>query len=401
MKKDTVSEVSRGFLLASAGMGTFFFVPLFADTLTESRVAIGLLFSFTALITLVAQPLFGHFSDQLRVRKPFIVVGILLNGLIYFGYPLASTILMLLFLRGLQGLTSSIYTPTTPAIIADATSPSERGQAMGKWNKYSSIGTLLGVLASGIIAYLTTSFALIFYFAGLMFVSSALLLQIRVEEPKISLIRELKMDIDRQSIQMSVPSGNPKLRCVYLFCLINVVVMIGSGSVYTFLSIYMQTSLHANMLLIGAYYFVEFCAQGLLFQWFGSLSDRVGRKPIVMLGTLLYAVVFAGYALVQNLYLFFLVCIGSGMKWAAFYAAGLSWVSDMAPESSRGRELGYYSGSHSAGWIIGPLVGGFLAEVYGIQILFVMAMTFPLLGLSLLIPLKETRPSSIVLKRSW
>jgi DHA1 family multidrug resistance protein-like MFS transporter len=106
--------------------------------------------------------------------------------------------------------------------------------------------------------------------------------------------------------------------------------------------------------------------------------------------------VFAGYALIQNLYLFLIICILNGIKWAAFYGAGLAWVSDLAPEDSYGRELGYYSGSQSAGWIFGPLLGGFLADIYSLQTMFIFVIIFPLIGFILLIPLKESRKRPIL-----
>ena len=183
MANDTVVSVSWGFMIASVGMGIFFYIPLFADTLTESKAAIGSLFSLTAVITVLMQPLFGRYSDQKRKRKPFIVSGILFTGVIYLFYPFVGTIFVLLIFRSFQGLTISIYMPITPALIADVTTPSERGQAIGKWNEYSSIGILIGVIACGVITYLTKSFTPTFYFTGLMFVSSALLIQTKVNEP--------------------------------------------------------------------------------------------------------------------------------------------------------------------------------------------------------------------------
>ena len=113
-------------------------------------------------------------------------------------------------------------------------------------------------------------------------------------------------------------------------------------------------------------------AEMLTANYFGILSDRVGRKPIIVAGTTLAAIVVALYTLSDNVwYLTFMHGI-HGIGAAATVAPAIAMIADCAACSDRGRQMGWFDYSTFLGYIIGAVVGGFMVEITGASLGFVI-----------------------------
>jgi MFS family permease len=123
--------------------------------------------------------------------------------------------------------------------------------------------------------------------------------------------------------------------------------------------------------------------------FFGQLSDTYGRYRLMMLGMLslmglfvTVIVMFRGHF--QIVYLSpFLAIFGVGSF--AFAPAALASLGDFAPEGGRGTTMGVYSIVISLGTIIGPLLGGYLLDQYGLVSLFYAALIILMLALGVTI----------------
>lgn len=99
--------------------------------------------------------------------------------------------------------------------------------------------------------------------------------------------------------------------------------------------------------------------------YFGILSDRVGRKPIIVAGTTLAAVVVTLYALWDNVWYLTVMHGIHGIGAAATVAPAIAMIADHANEADRGRQMGWFDYSTFLGYIIGAVVGGFLIDLAG------------------------------------
>ena len=94
----------------------------------------------------------------------------------------------------------------------------------------------------------------------------------------------------------------------------------------------------------------------------GRLSDRIGRRPLLVGGALAFAGVLAAHALVEQLAVLVALRLLLGMAEAFFFVAGFAAVADLAPEGRTGEALSFNSLSLYLGIAVGPLVGQFLLE---------------------------------------
>ncbi len=94
----------------------------------------------------------------------------------------------------------------------------------------------------------------------------------------------------------------------------------------------------------------------------GRLSDRVGRKPLLLLGIFGYAVAQVLFGIASNLWLLYLARIVGGILASAVLPAAAAYVADETNEETRNRGMAWLGTAMSLGVVVGPALGGFLAQ---------------------------------------
>lgn len=137
----------------------------------------------------------------------------------------------------------------------------------------------------------------------------------------------------------------------------------------------------------------------------GMLADRVGRRPIILLSFAAYVLAFSGYLFAASAWQLIVLRGLAGVFTAGLLPAMTSMVGDISPENRRAQWLGLVNGGASAGWILGPLLGGLLYDRFGYVVPFATSIGMALFALVLAISLindiyKPTvRPTHT--RRSW
>lgn len=149
-----------------------------------------------------------------------------------------------------------------------------------------------------------------------------------------------------------------------LVCLVVFLDSVGYGIVVPLLPLYART-LRATDFQIGLLFAVYAIALLLASIPFGILSDRFGRKPFVLFGMFAMAGTFVFYALSGTYPTLVLARLLDGLTAAATWSAALALLGDRLPESEMGEKTGYALAAMAAGGIVGPLLGGFLADAAG------------------------------------
>ena len=104
-------------------------------------------------------------------------------------------------------------------------------------------------------------------------------------------------------------------------------------------------------------------AQFLLSPFWGRLSDRVGRKPVMMIGLAGYGVSMALFALGRSIPHLFLARTFAGVLSSATLPTAMAVISDTTSEDERAKGMGLLGAAFGLGAIFGPFVGGVLGDV--------------------------------------
>ncbi len=133
----------------------------------------------------------------------------------------------------------------------------------------------------------------------------------------------------------------------------------------------------------------------------GGLSDRVGRKRMLVYSLLGFAIANVIYAFAQDAVVMVAARSLEGAVSAGFFPAANAFVSDMTTPKNRGTAMGYLSTGSMVGFVVGPVVGGVLAEFLGIRLPFIVAALlslFTMLVLSVLIHEPKRKSISEIVK---
>ena len=154
---------------------------------------------------------------------------------------------------------------------------------------------------------------------------------------------------------------NASKRNLYILTFVLFVVMLGYGIVIPIFPFYIEEmgAGGTELGLLTASYAVMRLIFGPI--W-GGLSDRVGRKPILLIGILGYVITMVWFGLANTLWMLFAARILSGILSSATAPTTMAYIGDSSPENERGGGMGLLGAAGGVGTIVGPAMGGFLAS---------------------------------------
>ena len=128
--------------------------------------------------------------------------------------------------------------------------------------------------------------------------------------------------------------------------------------------------------LLAAYAAMQFLVSPLL----GALSDRFGRRPVILASVTGLGLDYLLLALAPSLWWLFLGRLVAGAT-AANVATATAYIADVTPAEERPRLFGYIGATFGAGFVIGPALGGFLGA-YGLRLPFIAAGLLALVNIA-------------------
>jgi DHA1 family multidrug resistance protein-like MFS transporter len=147
---------------------------------------------------------------------------------------------------------------------------------------------------------------------------------------------------------------------IYILAFTLIVVMLGFGLVIPIIPYYVE-SMGAGGTELGLLV-ASYAVMRLIFgPFWGNLSDRIGRKPVMMVGMLGYAITMFWFGLATELWMLFLARSLSGILSSATSPTTMAYISDSTSEEDRGRGMGILGAAVGLGTVLGPGIGGWLA----------------------------------------
>ncbi|MDF2013175.1 MFS transporter [Priestia megaterium] len=168
-------------------------------------------------------------------------------------------------------------------------------------------------------------------------------------------------------------------KLVLIILLSNIfIAFLGIGLIVPVMPSFMDI-MHLSGKTMGYLVAVYAMAQLLMSPFAGRWVDRYGRKKIIIIGLFLFGVSELIFGLGTNVWVLYISRILGGIS-AAFIMPGVTaYVADITSVQERPKAMGYISAAISTGYIIGPGIGGFIAE-YGIHMPFFFAAAIAILA---------------------
>ena len=263
-------------------------LPLFISSLGAGGLAIGLIGGLSDGLPSLLKLLSGLWSDRLGKRKPLVAAGYSISAVGKLLLALATTWQQVFVFKTLERSGKGIRSAPRDAIIAESVPRERRGKGFGIHRALDSLGAVIGSILAYLLWQGGMDFRMIFIVAGIVaFV--ALLPLIPVKESFKSPVSCLRPSLSNLS-----PDLGHFVAIASLFAL-------GNFS-YMFFILRAQ-ELFTGKMAIGAPLLL-YVLFNLVYTFFsipsGAWSDRVGRKKVLTVGYLLFALVSFGFALVSS-----------------------------------------------------------------------------------------------------
>lgn len=168
-------------------------------------------------------------------------------------------------------------------------------------------------------------------------------------------------------------------RALPILFLVMFLVMIGFGIIIPVLPFYAE-EIGANPTQLGLLMAVYSLMQLIFAPFWGKLSDRIGRKPIMMIGIAGLALSFFMQALATDLWMLFAARIIGGILSSANMPTAMAYVADITTPENRGKGMGIIGAAVGLGFVFGPAIGGIFSKTS-------MSLPFFIAGFSSLITL--------------
>ncbi|MDV3104428.1 MFS transporter [Thermococcus waiotapuensis] len=362
VRRENLLILAVSTFIANVSFGMAFpYLGVYMRLLGASMFLVGLLSVAFNLTSTVFQYPFGWLSDSTGNRKGFIAFGTASIGVFYAAMAFVGSATGVLVLRTLQGVFGSAMAPAHLALISELST--RAGSIFGLFNSIENAGYMAGnFLGSFVVRYLgiKSVFAIASF---LLFLSAGLVLLIK-ERPNggRSLLDVIRGD--RKSWRTTAKgSAFKKLMhgSLGLFYVTVFLVMIASGQFYSVSSVYFEETF--GEWSVGVIFGIESLAAALTGYFLGRLIDIYGAKRFYLLAIAGYGLVFFLYAFVENVWLIFGVAFLSGVKWVLMINSTSAYVAQNVKASERGQGMSLLNAMMSLGWVVGPLIGGYLAGI--------------------------------------
>ncbi|WP_303802886.1 MFS transporter [Alicyclobacillus macrosporangiidus] len=333
-------------------------LPLFLTSVLQVQVGeVGVIEGIAESTASVLKLFSGWISDRMGRRKPLMLAGYGFSNLVKPLFALSTSWGQVLAIRFADRFGKGVRGAPRDALIADSTLPEERGKAFGFHRALDTVGAALGPLtAFAVLALFHENYRTVFWVSAVPGILAILLLAFCLKEKVHERL------VNERSALPKIGFRSLGKRFIG-FSLIATLFALGNSSDAFLILRAQDVGMAASHIPLA--YFTFNVTYSVLAMPAGVLSDRIGRRTVLVLGYLIFAAIYLGFGVAKNSAWIWGLFVVYGLYYAATEGIQKAYVADLVPRGQRGMAMGTFNALTGLVTLPASILAGELWQAFG------------------------------------
>ena len=348
-------------------------MPLFLVSIGASKTTISLIEGIAESTASLFKAISGYWSDRIGKNKSFMMIGYGITALVTPLYALAKIPVQILFFRFFERTGKGLRAAPRDSLISGSIKENEAGKTFGFQKAMDNSGAIVGPLIAFLLLYFfPLNYTNIFLFATIPAILGVLTIAIFIKEAKAE-----------------GKAGTTKIfltqfpRKFYFFIVIIFVFTLGNSADALLLVKTSETGI--DKAYVPFMYMIFSTVAVLLAIPIGKLSDRIGREKLIILGFLVYAIVYYSFGRFNNRTIFIFLFMLYGLYSALTDGSQKAMISDIVSKDLKGTGYGIYYAVLGITLLPASLIAGLLYDHVNSDAPFYLGAVMALIATALMV----------------
>jgi len=345
-------------------------IPVYLKEIGFSVLLIGILEGVVNFTAGISKGYFGKLSDEKGVRLPFVKLGYLLSAI---SKPLMATFVFpvwIFFVRTIDRLGKGVRTAARDALLSQEATTATKARVFGFHRSMDTVGAAIGpVVALLFLFFYPGDYKTLFYLAFIPGILSILLIFLLKEKKQpVSTLGKGNFFSFFKYWKIATPEFRKVVPGLLLFALFNssdiFLLLITKETIGDNTITVLGGTFTADTITIAAYVFYNLIYAAASYPM-GILADRLGFRKLILLGFLLFAIVYGGFAFHPSVAVIFILFSVYGIYAAATEGVIKAWITNLAHKENTATAIGFYTSCESICTLFASIIAGAIWGIWG------------------------------------